>query len=86
MECELIKGKTEEEEIELCLNCPRLSCVYEFSGRLPRTSIAAMKALRNAQIKKMRKQGWTVKGLALEFNLSERTIQWVTQKNARKVA
>jgi len=90
MDCPFIKGKPEndtEEDKEICRNCPYPECIHVFerSRGKSQASISAMKALRNAKIKEQAKVR-TIKELAEEFNLSRRTIQGITQKNARKVA
>ncbi len=91
MDCPFIKGKPEhdtEEDKEICLNCPRwpLPCVYEFEARRDKPNIKRAKAERNAEIRNLSTEGKTTIELAELFGLSERTIQGITQKNAKKVA
>ena len=94
MECPFLKGKPEQdskEDFAICLNCPLypLPCVHdcEIKGSKIecRGAKSIAKAQRNIRIKELAKVK-TTRELAEEFNLSERTIQWITQKNARKVA
>lgn len=91
MDCPYIKGKPEhdtEEDKEICLNCPLypLPCVHEFEVRRDKPNIKRAKAVRNAEIRNLSDEGKTTRELAKEFRLSERTIQGITQKNAKKVA
>jgi len=89
MDCPFIKGKPEndtEEDKEICRNCPYPECVHDHEkGRGSKISNSAIKALRNAKIKEQSKTK-TTKELAEEFNLSVRTIQGITLKNAKKLA
>ena len=55
-----------------CLNCPFPQCLYEE----PRGKQRWLKELRNKEIARLFSSGgWGVKGLALLFGLSQRTIQ-----------
>lgn len=91
MDCPFIKGKPEndtEEDRKICLNCPLypLPCVYEFEPRRDKPNIKRAKAERNAEIRNLSAEGKTTIQIAELFNLSRRTIQGITQKNAKKVA
>jgi len=66
--CPLIKGKTQEEEIQICLNCPFPQCLLE----IPESHL---KYTRDPQIRELARQGETTAELASIFNVSERTIQ-----------
>jgi len=69
MGCPLIAGKTQDEEREICLNCPLPQCIFDSGAKNPFLQD------RDIQIISLASQGKTVAQLAEMFNLSQRTIQ-----------
>jgi len=59
------------EYAESCLECPFPQCLYDE----PRGRQRWLKELRNREIGRLFKGGWTVKELAGLFGVSQRTIQ-----------
>lgn len=46
--CKLIEGKTQEEERQICLNCPHLQCVHD----LEKSSVTLSTKPNNNNIKR----------------------------------
>ena len=79
--CELIKGKTEEESIPICLECPYPECLdkdnREWIRRKPRRY-----AERNARIVEFSRD-MTINELSQTFGLNRRTI-WHILKECKE--
>jgi hypothetical protein len=80
MNCKLIKGKTQKQERQTCLNCPFPQCIFDFehTGLIPPVALSlskGQKARRNAQIRQLTSQGHTTAELQTIFQISPRTIK-----------
>lgn len=72
--CPIIQDKTQEEEIQICLNCPFPQCVLEIPWSCP------AKEIRNILIRELAQQGKSKRELANIFGLSLRATQRILQK------
>jgi len=73
--CKLLKGKSPEEQIQICLNCPYDRCVFDIPNTHP--NIEA----RNRQIREVARQGIPREELMSTFNLSNRTLVRILYEN-----
>jgi hypothetical protein len=78
--CQLIEGKTQEEEIEICLNCPYTRCLLEVETKLKIQRQRPRTIERNEKARQFANQGATVIQIAHFLGFSERTIRRALNK------
>lgn len=62
-----------------CVACPFRECL-----EIDPSVIFSGKAKRNAEIRRLRQDGATISVLSLQFNLSQRQIQRITEASRKK--
>jgi len=68
-DCPLLAHKTEEKQIQICLNCPMPHCVLDDGDPNP------FLEQRNLEIARLASQGKTINHLARQFHIHHRTVE-----------
>ena len=77
-DCPLLAHKTEEKQIQICLNCPMPHCVLDDGDSNPFLD------QRNLEIARLASQGKTINHLARQFHIHHRTVERILSQTAAK--